>query len=108
DGDLEVGPEPLQVARVDAGGRLVLEQEVLVADTDDAVDLAGEDEAAARGTRLRVDDLAFECLLQLDDLELLARVARGVPAHHRGAEVPDAVLLFLLRAVHARAIDDVE
>ena len=44
--DLEVGPEPLQVVRIHLRGGFVLEQEMLVADPDDAVNLSGQHEAS--------------------------------------------------------------
>ncbi|OPY60446.1 MAG: hypothetical protein A4E62_03187 [Syntrophorhabdus sp. PtaU1.Bin002] len=44
--DLEVGPEPLQVVRIYLRSGLVLNQEMLVADPDDAVHLSGQHEAS--------------------------------------------------------------
>ena len=75
DGDLEIGPEPLQVVGVDRGRGLMFEDVVVIPDPHDPVDLAGQHEAAGRRAGRRVDDRALEGLFQGHDRELLARVA---------------------------------
>lgn len=45
DADPEVGPEYFQVVAIELSGGLVFEEEIFAADADDAVHLAGEDEA---------------------------------------------------------------
>ena len=106
DGDLEVGPELLQVIPVDLRRRLVFEDEVLAADADDAVHLAGEHEAAGGRAGRRIDDGALEVLLQRDDLEVFGRIARRVGRHHRGGEMPVPALVLILEPVGAEPVDE--
>ena len=44
--DLKVGPQPLEIVPTQLGGGLVFQQVVLVADSDDAIDLPRQGEAA--------------------------------------------------------------
>jgi len=86
----------------------MFEDEVIAADADDAVHLAGEREAARCGAGGGIHDRAFERLLQRDDLELLGWIPSGVALHHGGGEVPVSPLILILRPVHASPVDEIE
>ena len=79
---------------------------MLAADSDDAIHLAGEHEAAGGRPGRRIDDGALKVLLQRNDLEVVRRISRGVGRHHRGGEVPVAPLVFILKPVGAEPADE--
>lgn len=64
DGDLEVGSEFFEVIRIDLRRCLMFEDEVLAADADDAVHLAGEHKTLRRRAFGGVYDGALEVLFQ--------------------------------------------
>ena len=103
--NLEIAPEAFQIAGVDERGRLVFEQQILPILLDDPIDLARQRETARRRAGGRIDDVAFEGLLQRDDLEFLLGISRGVALHHRRGQMPVGALLLVAQSFGVQGVD---
>ena len=103
--DLEVRPQPLEVAGIEQRCGLVLEDEVLVPNAHNPVDFPGEYEAPGGSPGFGVHDRTLEDLLQLHDLELLLGIPGRVAPHHRGGQMPVTALGFIAVPVRAGTID---